>query len=114
MYAPQRYGPEMYWRSPYETAIYPTVAYPVIPFVVDWYNEWPKVRSILLAITLLICSTAIIGLDTANLVIEGTKNNNTSRIGLGTDKVGAGIWSGSTVILAAGFILAIGKRNPTN
>lgn len=109
MYGQQRFMPDMYWRSPYENSIYPTVAYPVVPFAIDWYNEWPKKRSILLAIALLLSGMAIIGLDIANLAIEANKFNDTARIGLGTDKVGAGIWSGSTVILAAAFILFISQ-----
>lgn len=101
--------PEMYWQSPYEQAVYPTVTYPVVPVVADWYNEWPRIRSILLAVTLILSGMAIVGLDIANLAIEGNKSNDTARIGLGTDKVAAGVWSGSTVVLAAGFILAVGE-----
>ncbi|CAF1078390.1 unnamed protein product [Rotaria sordida] len=52
------------------------------------------------------CST-IIGLDIANIAIEGNKQNETSKLGSGTATVGAGIWSGSISFVAAIFIIII-------
>lgn len=109
MYAPQRYIPEVYTNSPYGVPAYAPVIYPTTTLDVNWSRTWPKIRSLLLAAILLTSSVAIIGLDIANLAIEGNKQNETAQIGLGTDKVGAGIWSGSVCIFAAGFIVAIGE-----
>jgi hypothetical protein len=71
----------------------------------NWFKTWPIIRSILLGSIMVISSAAIIGLDIANLVIEGNKANGTSELGIGPAKVGAGIWSGSISFLAAIFIL---------
>jgi hypothetical protein len=75
---------------------------------INWFDTWPNLISILLASIMLLCSAAIIGLDIANLAIEGNKGNGTANLGLGPAKVGAGIWSGSISFLAGIFILIIG------
>jgi hypothetical protein len=109
MYAQQRSSPQFYNTSPYAIPAYGTVTYQVAPLDVNWYKTWPRVTSILLSITMVICSTTIIGLDIANTAIEGNKQNGTSKLGSEPGKVGAGIWSGSLFFLSAIFILAISK-----
>ena len=100
--------PYVYTASPYGAPAYGTVAYQTAPLDVDWFNAWPRVRSILLAVAMLLSSAAVIGLDITNVVIESHKSNGTSKIGLATGKVAAGIWCGSVSLSAAIFILAIG------
>jgi hypothetical protein len=109
MYTRQRASPQLYATSPYGIPAYGTVTYQAAPLDVTWYNAWPSTRSILLAITMIMCSTAIIGLDIANIAIEGNKQNGTAKLGSGPGKVGAGVWSGSISFLAAIFMLTIGK-----
>ena len=101
MYVHQRPPPHLYNTSPYGIPAYGTVTYQTAPLDVNWHNAWPNIKSILLAAILLICSTVIIGLDIANLAIEGNKQNGTSKLGSGTGKVGAGIWTESISFLAA-------------
>jgi hypothetical protein len=105
----QRSSVHFYNTSPYAIPAYGPVTYQAAPLDVNWYNTWPSARSILLSITMVICSTAIIGLDIANIAIEGNKPNGTAKLGSGTGKVGAGIWSGSICFFTAIFILVIGK-----
>ena len=100
--------PYVYAASPYGAPAYGTVAYQTAPLDVDWFNAWPRVRSILLAVAMLLSSAAVIGLDTTNIIIESNKPNGTSKIGLATGKVAAGIWCGSVSLAAAIFIIAIG------
>ncbi len=102
-------SPQFYQTSPYGIPPYGIVSYQTVPLDVHWYKTWPSVKSIFLVALMIICSTAIISLDIANIAIEGSKQNTTSRLRLETGKVGAGIWSGSVVFLAAIFILAISK-----
>lgn len=109
MYAPQRSSPYLYNTSPYGIPAYGTVSYQVAPLDINWYHTWPNFKSIFLAIAIIICSAAVIGLEIANLAIEGSKENGTSQLGLGTGKVGVGIWSGFVSFLAAIFIFVIGK-----
>ena len=109
MYVPQRPGPYIYNAPPYGIPTYATVSYPPSSIDIHWFNAWPRVRTILLAITMLICSAAIISLDIANLAIEGNKSNDTSKFGSGPGKVGAGIWSGTVAFVASICILTIGK-----
>lgn len=109
MHGHQRYSPYLYNTSPYDIPAYGTVSYQVAPLDVNWYNTWPKFKSILLSIAIIICSMAVIGLEIADIAIEGSKENGTSQLGLGTGKVGAGIWSGFVSFIAAIFILVIGK-----
>ncbi|CAF1204340.1 unnamed protein product [Adineta ricciae] len=107
MYVPQRPGPYIYNAPPYGIPTYATVSYPPSSIDIHWYNAWPRVRIILLAITMLICSAALISLDIANLAIEGSKSNDTSKFGSGPGKVGAGIWSGTVAFVASICILNI-------
>ena len=111
MYAPQRPGPYIYNAPPYGIPTYATVSYPPSSVDIHWYHAWPRVRTILLAITTLVCSAAIISLDIANLAIEGSKSNDTSKFGSGPSKVGAGIWSGTVAFFASIAILTISKSN---
>ena len=97
---------------PFNPYIYPTqrtVAFQRPPLDVNWFNAWPIIRSILIGSVMLLSSAAIIGLDIANLAIEGNKNAPLKHLGLGTAKVGAGIWSGSISFIAAIFIIVIGE-----
>jgi hypothetical protein len=109
MHGHHRSSPYLYNTSPYAIPSYGNVAYQVAPLDITWYNTWPKFKSIILSIGIIICSTAIIGLDIANVAIEAGKQDGTSKLGSGPGKVGAGIWSGSMSFLAAIFILVIGK-----
>jgi len=109
MHGHQRPLPYLYNTSPYAIPAYGTVPYPPAPLDVTWYSSWPSVRTALLSVTMLICSAAIISLDIANVAIEANKQNQTSKLGSGTGKVGAGIWSGSVSFLAAIVILVISK-----
>lgn len=114
MYEHRRSPTQFYYTAPYAVPVYGSVAYPVeIPIDVNWYQTWPKLKSIFLAIVILICSMAIIGLDIANIAIERNKQNGSSKLGSDTGKVGAGIWCGTMSFFAALFILIIGKQNRT-
>ena len=111
--------PYLYNTSPYSLPAYGTVSYQPAPLDVNWHSAWPTFRSILLSAVMIISSTAIIGLDIANIAIEGHKQNGTSKLGSGTGKVGAGVWSGSVSFFAAISISAISKSkflifNPEN
>ena len=86
-----------------------TVAFQQSIIDVKWYETWPTIRSIFLGGMLMLTSAAIIGLDIANLAIEGGKAGGSAMLGAGTAKVGAGIWSGSITFLTALFIIAISK-----
>ena len=110
MYGRQRSSPYIYNTPPYVIPAYGPVAYQTTPLDVTWHNAWPKFKTILLSIAIIICSTVVIGLEIANLAIEGSKQNGTLQLGLGPGKVGAGIWSGFISFLAAIFILVIGKH----
>ena len=90
---------------PHVNLPYPTVPHRTFPLDVNWFDTWPIIRTILLAVIMLFSSAAIIGLDIANLAIEGKKQF--SGLGVDSSKVGAGIWSGSISFLAALFILTI-------
>jgi hypothetical protein len=106
MFGTQRISP-IYPMGTYGMPIQGTVTFRPPQLDVNWSNTWPTIRTILLGSMMLISSAAIIGLDIANLAIEGNKaNNETSRLGWDTSKVGAGIWSGSISYLAAIFIIA--------
>jgi hypothetical protein len=108
MLAPQRTGP----LYPLHSYAYPnqgTVTFQTTIFDVNWYETWPIIRSIFVASMMVISSAAIIGLDIANLAIEGSKTGGSAMLGSGTAKVGAGIWSGSISFLAAIFIIVISK-----
>jgi hypothetical protein len=108
MLAPQRTGP----LYPLHSYAYPnqgTVTFQSTIFDVNWYETWPIIRSILVASMMVLSSAAIIGLDIANLAIEGSKTGGSAMLGSGTAKVGAGIWSGSISFLAAIFIIMISK-----
>ena len=109
MHGHQRSTGYLYNASPYGIPGYGNVAYQVTPLDITWFNTWPKFKSILLSTAIIICSTAVIGLDIANVAIEAGKENGTSKLGSGPGKVGAGIWSGSVSFIAAVFILVIGK-----
>jgi hypothetical protein len=109
MHAHQRPLPYLYTTSPYGIPAYGTVSYQPPPLDVNWHNAWPTGRSIFLSVTILICSVAVIGLDIANLAIEGNKQNGTSNLGTGTGKVGAGIWCGSISFIAGIFVVSISK-----
>jgi len=76
----------------------------------NWYKTWPKSSSSLLGSLLLITSAAIIGLDIANLAIEGKKDDSylLKGLGLGVAKVGAGLWAGCSTFLAGILVLVIG------
>jgi hypothetical protein len=105
MFAPQRTSP-IYPITAYPIPVHGTMAFRSTPLDINWFDTWPIIRSILLGSFMLISSAAIIGLDIANLAIEGSKNNGASKLlGVGTAKVGAGIWSGSISFLAAVFII---------
>jgi hypothetical protein len=105
----QRSSPDLYNTSPYVIPVYGTVPYEIVPLDINWYSKWPSLKSVCLSITMIIFSTTIISLDIANTAIEGNKQNGSSKLGSGTGKVGAGIWSGSIDFFAAIFILVIGK-----
>ncbi|CAF2634777.1 unnamed protein product [Rotaria sp. Silwood2] len=107
VHAHQRPLSYLYATSPYTIPAYGTVPSQPVLLDVNWYNSWPRIRSIMISITMLICSSTIIGLDIANLAIEGNKQNGASKLGSGTANVGAGIWSGSISFLAAIFIIVI-------
>jgi hypothetical protein len=107
MLAPQR-PPTIYPVFPYGNHAYGTTSFRPTLLDFNWFDTWPTVRSILLACLMLFSSAAIIGLDIANLAIEGNKQNGISALGVGPAKVGAGIWSGSISFLAAIFIIVIG------
>jgi hypothetical protein len=102
-----RSSPHLYDTSPYVIPV--GTVYEAVPLDINWYNTWPSIKSICLSIPMIICSTAIIGLDIANIAIEGNKQNGTSQLGSGTGKVGAGIWCGAISFLAAVFILVVSK-----
>ncbi|CAF2885350.1 unnamed protein product [Rotaria sp. Silwood2] len=87
VHAHQRPLSYLYAPSPYTIPAYGTVPSQPVLLDVNWYNSWPRIRSIMISITMLICSSTIIGSGTAN--------------------VGAGIWSGSISFLAAIFIIVI-------
>ncbi|CAF1076850.1 unnamed protein product [Rotaria sordida] len=97
----------IYTTSPYTIPSFETVSSQPVLLDVNWYNSWPSTRSIIISVTMLICSSTIIGLDIANIAIEGNKQNETSKLGSGTATVGAGIWSGSISFVAAIFIIII-------
>jgi hypothetical protein len=106
-------------RPPYRTQIYPTNQYffpntrttvfpqPILD--VNWFDTWPIIRSIFLGSIMVLSSSAIIGLEIANVAIEGNKDGSIKQMGLGTAKVGAGIWCGSISFIAAIFIIVISK-----
>ncbi|CAF0912815.1 unnamed protein product [Rotaria sp. Silwood1] len=107
MPAHQRPLSYIYTTTPYTIPAYGTVSTQPILLNVNWYSSWPSIGSIIISVTMVIFSSTIIGLDIANIAIEGNKQNGTSKLGLGTATVGAGIWSGSISFLAAIFIIAI-------
>jgi hypothetical protein len=109
MYSHQRSSLDLYNTSPYVIPAYGTIPYVAAPLDINWYKKWPSFKSLCLSITMIIFSTTIIGLDIANTAIEGNKQSGSSKLGSGTGKVGAGIWSGSIDFLAAIFILVISK-----
>ncbi|CAF1588462.1 unnamed protein product [Rotaria magnacalcarata] len=113
MHAQQQSMPYMYYTSPYSIPAYGTISSSqVVISDVNWRNSWSNIRSLVISVTLLFCSTAIIGLDIANVAIEANKQNGTSKLGSGTATVGAGIWSGSVSFMAAIFIfITIFARN---
>jgi hypothetical protein len=107
MLAPQ-HASSIYHLGPYTNPIQGTMGFRPVALDVNWFDTWPIIRSILLGSIMLISSAAIIGLEIANLAIEGNKNKyGTSELGGNTAKVGAGLWSGSISFLAAIFILVI-------
>ncbi len=107
MLAPQRASP-IYQIGPYGNPMQGTVAFRAASLDVNWSDTWPIIRSILLGSIMLISSAAVIGLEIANLAIEGNKSKyGTSELGGNTAEVGAGLWSGSISFLAAIFILVI-------
>ena len=92
---------------------YPNVRGPLTTSVfvdVNWTLSWPTIRTIVLGSFMIISSAAIVGLDIANLAIEGTKDAASKFFGLGTAKVGAGIWSGSISFIAAVLIVTISMK----
>ena len=103
MLTPQRPS-TIYPTFPHGNHAYGTVSIRSSPVDVNWFDTWPIVGSILLAIIMIFSSAAIIGLDIANVAIEGKKQNGAAALGLDSAKVGAGIWSGSISFLAAIFI----------
>ncbi len=109
MLAPQRTAP----LYPLHTYVYPNqraMAFQPAILDVNWIETWPIIRTILLGSMMLLSSAAIIGLDIANLAIEGGKSGGpTAMLGVGTAKVGAGIWSGSISFLAAIFVIRISE-----
>jgi hypothetical protein len=109
MHGQQRSSPYLYNTSPYGIPAYGAVSYQVAPLDVNWYKTWPNFKSILLSIAIIICSTAVIGVEIANIAIEGSKQNGTSQLGSGPGKVGVGVWSGFISFISAIFILVIGK-----
>jgi hypothetical protein len=110
MHGHQRPVPYLYNTSPYGIPAYGTVSYQQpAPLDINWHIAWPRVSTVLLSITMLICSAAIISLDIANVAIEGNKQNGTSKLGSGTENVGAGIWSGFISFFTAILILVISK-----
>ena len=110
MLGPQRvqgfYPTNQYFYPNPRTSIYPTTLIDV-----KWSISWPTIRTILLGCVMLLTNAAIVGLDIANLAIEGTKDPLFKRLGYGTSKVGAGIWSGSISFLAAIFIIVISMKD---
>ena len=107
MLGSQRVFP-VYPIAPYGNLVYGTVAFRPPLLDVNWFDTWPIIRSILLGSIMMVCSAAIVGLDIANLAIEGKKQNGTPpMLGDGTAKVGAGLWSGCISFLASIFIIAI-------
>lgn len=111
MYSYQQPSPYVYNTSPYGIPAYGTVSssYQSALLDINWQRTWSSIKSICLSIAMIICSTAIIGLDIANIAVERNKENGTSKLGSGTGKVGAGIWSGSITFFTALFILVISK-----
>ena len=111
MYEHRRSPTHFYYTAPYAVPVYGSVPYPAETALdVNWYTSWPKLMSLFLALVIIICSAAIIGLDIANVAIEASKQNGASKLGSDTGKVGAGIWSGSMSFFAAIFILSTGKE----
>lgn len=110
MFGHQQRIPVIYPASQY---FYPN---PRVPFtqsaLVDfnWTLSWPIIRTILLGSFMIIINAAIVGLEIANLAIEGTKGSNASFMGYGTARVGAGIWTGSISFIAAIFIIVISRK----
>lgn len=99
--------------SPTNQYFYPNprmTTYPPMLIDVRWSVSWPKIQSILLGGVMLLTNAAIIALDIANLAIEGSKDPLFKRLGFGTSKVGAGIWSGSISFLAACLIIIISMK----
>lgn len=103
---PQMYNVPLYNVPPYGPVIYQTA-----PIGARWPKKWPNFRFVFIGIGLLLCSSTIIGLDIANIAIEGNKQNGTSKLGHSTDKVGAGIWTGCITFISATFILTASKSN---
>jgi hypothetical protein len=100
----------IYPMPPYGNLVQGTINFRPTILDVNWSNTWPIIRTILLGSAMLITSAAIIGLDIANLAIEGNSELlgvSISRLGVGTAKVGAGIWSGSISFLAGISIIVI-------
>ncbi|CAF0790898.1 unnamed protein product [Adineta steineri] len=106
MFAQQRISP-LYTVPMYGYSAHKTVPYYLSTMDINWTDTWPTIRTILLSSIMFICSLAVIGLDIANLAIEGSKTNTSPEIGMSPAKVGAGIWCGSISFLAALFIFMI-------
>ena len=103
MFAYQQTSPITLYGNPNHR----TIVFQPTSLDTNWFDTWPIIRSILLGSIMLLSSAAVIGLDIANLAIEGNKGSGIARLGMGPAKVGAGIWSGSISFLAAIFILVI-------
>lgn len=107
MLGPQRISP-IYPVHRFNNPLQGTVPFRNTLLDVNWSRAWPVITSILLGCIMLITSAAIVGLDIANLAIEGKKkNHDIVSFGEGTAKVGAGIWSGSISFLAGISIIVI-------
>lgn len=98
--------PQMYPVSGFNSAYPRTTQFPRALLDVNWTEVWPIITTIVLASIMLITNAAIIGLDIANLAIEGDTSNGSS-LGANISTVGAGIWSGSISFIAAFFIFVI-------
>lgn len=102
--------PYFYYTSPYTVPAYGTVSSSQMVLLdVNWRNSWPTVRTAIISFLMLISSAAIIGLDIGYMAIEGNKSNGTSKLGIGTSNVGAGVWSGTVSFIAGIFIVTISK-----
>lgn len=103
---------EAYTTSPYAAprTIYTRKGYVEETIPIFSYHKGSTYRVIILAVLLILSSVTIMSLEIANVAIDGNKVNQGSLSFVSTDKVAAGIWCGFISLLAATFILSIGKK----